>query len=474
MFQQNKNTEGREPIKTMEIKINVDFEKKLGRIRPMHGVGQPPTDGLDDELMHYISDAGIPYSRLHDVQGGFGGNLFVDIPNIFRDFDADETDEASYDFVFTDWLIGKLYEHKCEPIYRLGVTIENYHFMKAYRIFPPKDPAKWARICEHIIKHYNEGWADGFHYGIKYWEIWNEPDNGRDDTENQMWHGTPQEFYELYTVAAKHLKSVFGDKIKVGGYATCGFRHIFSDPEKFGIKFEKSDDKVYAGDRSANFLRFFEGFFTYIKEKNAPIDFFSWHSYLTVEKTVAAAEYLDRRLNELGYGGIETQLNEWNNVCEDRSDPLMIQESARKENGTGLAAAKTAAMMCAMQKTKTELLCYYDARIGVSSYAGMFNPLTMKPFPLYYAFAAFNELYRLGNEVECSYNSTDGFFALAAEGNGKKAVMLANTSGHDFETVTDLPEGMSVYIVDDTKMLEKTDLSPGKFVFPKDSIILIK
>ncbi len=46
------------------------------------------------------------------------------------------------------------------PYYRLGVTIENYVDIKVYRIYPPKDYAKRARICEHIITHYNEGRAD--------------------------------------------------------------------------------------------------------------------------------------------------------------------------------------------------------------------------------------------------------------------------------------------------------------------------
>ena len=37
-----------------------------------------------------------------DVAGAYGGGVFVDIPNIFRDFDADENDPASYDFYYTD------------------------------------------------------------------------------------------------------------------------------------------------------------------------------------------------------------------------------------------------------------------------------------------------------------------------------------------------------------------------------------
>ena len=144
------------------MKITADFARLTGnKIKPMHGIGQPPMIFHDDRMFHYLSDAGMPYSRLHDVCGWLGGDLYVDIPNLFRDFDADENDPASYDFAFTDWLIETLMKHKCEPVFRLGVTIENEHLRKAYRIFPPADFGKWARICEHVIRHYNEGWADG-------------------------------------------------------------------------------------------------------------------------------------------------------------------------------------------------------------------------------------------------------------------------------------------------------------------------
>ena len=158
------------------MNISFNFTEKHGRIKPMHAVGQPPRLGISDEFMHYLTEAHIPYSRLHDMGGLYGGYLYVDIPNIFRDFSADENDPASYDFPFTDLLIKQMMAAGAEPIYRLGVTIENYQKIRAYRIDPPSDFGKWARICEHIIRHYNEGWADGFKYGIKYWEIWNEPD----------------------------------------------------------------------------------------------------------------------------------------------------------------------------------------------------------------------------------------------------------------------------------------------------------
>ena len=41
---------------------------------------------------------------------------------------------------------------------------------------PPSSFSKWADIAAHIVRHYNEGWANGQKANIKYWEIGNEPD----------------------------------------------------------------------------------------------------------------------------------------------------------------------------------------------------------------------------------------------------------------------------------------------------------
>ena len=70
-------------------------------------------------------------------------------------------------------------------VYRLGISIE--WGSKKYTSLPLWDPQKWAEICAHIIRHYNEGWCDGFYYQISYWEIWNEPENP------PMWQGTMED-----------------------------------------------------------------------------------------------------------------------------------------------------------------------------------------------------------------------------------------------------------------------------------------
>lgn len=438
-----------------EMKLTIDFNKTTGEIKPMHGTGQPPLIGVSTTLIDYLPMAGIPYSRLHDVGGPYGGNRYVDIPNIFRNFDADPDDENSYDFTFTDWLISELVKRDVEPIFRLGVTIENQYYMKAYRIFPPSDNKKWAKICEMIIRHYNEGWANGFHYNITYWEIWNEPENNLPG-KNQMWTGTMEEYFDLYETASKHLKECFGDNIKVGGYASCGFYHLFTDND---MGMGKECIKYY--------VDFFEKFLKFCKNQSCPLDFFSWHSYTDVDITVKFSNYARQKLDEYGFTKTEHMLNEWNNYF------------SRQTLGTGKAAAGAAAMMCALQKTSVSLLAYYQSGIGVSSYNGMFNPQTCKPYPLYYSFDAFNELFRLKNELASSIDDERvKICAAASSENG--AILLANEYDEDFEINVELLNNpfnkAEIFVIDSTHLLEKTavfkDLS--SLVLKANSCILVK
>ena len=107
------------------VEIHVDFAKDVRPVKPMHAVGQPPILGLRDfQLFRLLKEAGVPYSRLHDV--GVYRPHMVDIPNIFRNFDADENDPASYDFYYTDRLQEALLANNVEPWFRLGVSIENH------------------------------------------------------------------------------------------------------------------------------------------------------------------------------------------------------------------------------------------------------------------------------------------------------------------------------------------------------------
>lgn len=388
--------------------ITIDTNKVIKDMKPMHGGGQPPIGGKGlTEFFHYMTEAGIPFSRLHDVGGAFGGGRFVDIPNIFRNFDADEGNPENYDFTFTDYLIKAIVEAGVEPYFRLGTTIENQAYIKSYHTFPPKDYGKWARICEHIIRHYTEGWADGFRYNIRYWEIWNEP-----EVQNKMmWCGTDEEFYELYDVTAKHLKSSF-PHLKIGGYASCGFYAIAPktviDPDT------NMPGTIPPSEHEKNLMHFFYGFFDYIREHNSPIDFFSWHNYSDVSRVAVMDEWLHKELEKLGYGGLETHLNEWNPCA--------------REYGTAHHSAEVAAMMIALQHGYTDACMIYDMRTNTSPYCPLFDIKTHKPIHAYYSLVAFNQLYKLGKQIETKCD-VDRLYVLAASDGKRHALMLANLTG---------------------------------------------
>ena len=400
-------------------------------MKPLHGVNNSPA-ALRKPVQSF-TDAGIPYMRTHDTMGAFGGTHFIDVPNIFRDFDADENDPESYDFAFTDAYIGNIIKSGTQIFYRLGVTIENSWDIKAYNIYPPKDFHKWARICEHIIRHYNEGWANGFNHNIEYWEIWNEPENP------PMWRGTKEQFYEFYSVAANHLKKCFPN-LKFGGYAGCGFSYVTGHQKSAFYK---------------SFVTFFDEFLDYISapETKAPLDFYSWHIYIADPNVIAAhAKYVREKLDEKGFTETEQMLNEWNRMYADVPENY---EEMQNQKGASFCAQAFAIM----QESSLDKAMYYDA-YPARRYCGLYSFPGYRPTKTYYSFYAFNRLYRLGDCVGVKVFGEEQASAMAATDGENKAILLANYSENEQHILLDL-EGVdektefALYVTDENITYEK-------------------
>jgi hypothetical protein len=359
-----------------KLTVSVDPGHIIGEIKPLHGVNNAPYYFGGTDNIRFLKEANIPFSRLHDTCGPYGGNRFVDVANIFRDFDADETLPENYDFAATDHLVLGLHQYGVEAFYRLGCTIENDPYGVAFRIFPPADPEKWARICEHIIMHYNYGWAGGYKLGLRYWEIWNEPDNMPEIDENPMWRGTMEQFFELYRVAANHLKNRFPE-LMIGGYASCGF---------YSVVEKEASPEAHISPRTAYFTEFFLKFMEYIAADatKAPLDFFSWHSYADENSCVRFAEFARETLDRYGFTKTENIFNEWN--------------TGTRLRGTVQDASNVASMMITMHPSPVDKMMYYDAQY-IHSYSGLFSSDTHLPLKAYYSFKAYGELYSDGQQV---------------------------------------------------------------------------
>ncbi len=437
--------------------IYVNTTNITGKIKPMHAVNNGPVHPDIEATRSSFDDfkaAKIPYVRTHDssIYEEYGGEHVVDVHAIFPDFSKNPYNPDSYDFTLTDDYLHTIVEAGSSVFYRLGSKIEPWR--KKYGTIVPSDFHKWAVICEHIIRHYNEGWANGYFYNIIYWEIWNEPDGVKEDGTKPNWSGTPEDFYEFYSIAAAYLKGRFPN-LKIGGPAVCGFAEN--------------------GKWTKDFLRYLTA-----DGKRIPLDFFSWHSYTNNPQCIREFQsFVRKNLDDAGYTETESILNEYN-YLENFQDKFV----SSIENIIGMhGAALTSACMAVGQNISLDLLMYYDTSPSV--FNGLFDFYTMRPLKGYYPFVMFSYLYELQNAVECCSDDED-IYAVAAENNGNSALMITHYRADKLKnekTVTITLKGIkdSVYqavILNRESTMERMPVYVENGTFSlklwDDSVVLVK
>ena len=379
------------------MNLNINFSEKVGAIKPMHAVNNAPVRPMKTQCrgnFDTFKALKIPYARTHDASLSeiYGAQHVMDVHCIFADFSRDPDDPTAYDFRNTDQYVTTCFDADCEIYYRLGTSIE--HLPGKYGSVKPKDPLKWAKICEHIIMHYTEGWANGFHYPIKYWEIWNEADldvNVQNDNEKRCWSGSPEEFYEFFKTAFLYLRKRFPE-IKLGGPAL------------------------------ANNLPWARSFLEVMTEgERVELDFFSWHIYaIDTAKMLDRAKKVADLLEEFGYGHVEKHLNEWNYI---ENWTTQFIESVRVIKGLKGAAYDFAFMVAGQNSPYLDMMMYYDARPD-KEYNGLWDSHFMLPLKGYYAFDFFSTLYQLGTQTKIECDDTD-LYALAATDGEKNAAVIS-------------------------------------------------
>ena len=425
--------------------VKVDFSIPTSKIKPVHGFCNGPVS-QEGDISSLYREIGVPFVRFHDTDHNIS-RYAIDISRIFPNFDADENDPENYRFAYTDKYIAAAYSVGARVIYRLGESIDAER-LGGYCVLP-RDIDKWISVCVHIIRHYNDYWADGFAYGLEYFEIWNEPDNPEciDSHENT-------EIFGFYGRVAKGLK-LYNQNLKVGGMAFMGYN-----------------------DMSRDFIK-------YCAKNKAPLDFFSFHAYLwEPEEIQPAFEKFLPLLHNLGLEDTELILDEWNFI-ERRNDNINPWVYIKNENGRFSAecrdifetqkgikgAAFAAAFMIKLNTAdKLSAACYYDGQPSISRWCGICDRYG-NPSKTFYSLKAYGKLYRAATGVACVSEQYDGMlhtgiYACAAlDDGGKGYVMLASFDGCGMVDLRldMLPENAytaDIYLTDGVKNLELCDSVP--------------
>ena len=442
------------------VVVRVDFGQTNGLIRPLHGINKGPlgAGGLID-LTEQHKRLRVPVARLHDCH--WPNPDVVDIHAVFPRPDADPQQPKSYDFRLTDEYIEAIVKSGAKTVYRLGESIE--HTAQKRFVHPPKSVEQWAQICAGIIRHYNEGWGDGFRYGIEYWEIWNEPEN-----RPAMWTGSDEEFLRLYEAAATRIKQEFPG-LKVGGP---GFGHLG--------EFKNSQLEP------SGFVR---KFLDLCRRERTTLDFFSWHCYAAQpEELTARSRAVRRMLDEYGLQRTESHLNEWNYLPGNSWSGLSRKSSPEERQkfyddmAGPCGAVFVAAALMQLQEAPVDMCNLFHGELGGF---GLFNENGV-PHKTFYALAAFARM--MDTPARVRADTQAGVTAIAGVSTGNVAQILLsvpeNGAAHLRVTVANLPwpapSTYQMYVVDAGHSLELTRdgrLGPEnaiEFTLTQPFVILIR
>lgn len=369
-------------------------ELRVNQVRTHDAMGPTEVDphfDVNDPLLKWLVPDDV--QRAGDVKTG-------NASTIFPDWNADPENPASYHFAASDKAFADIHAAGAEVYYRIGRSW-------GANIAPPPDFDKYANVVKHVAMHYNQGWDNGFHYNVRYWEFWNEP-------ELLFWGGTPEQFYSLYEKTARALKSS-DPSLKVGGLAKA-------------LPFAEGPYR--------------EGFLDYCAAHHVPLDFYSWHTYADSSAdpydSVRLAKVIRDLLDSHGFPKAESILSEWNLTPD-----FTITEEARLRGEVN--AAFIGAVLTYFQDAQLDHAHFYR---GDAVWMGLFT-LDGKYFKTAYTFKAMGQMQDTPQRLAVTGADTFGFATLAgrsADGNTVQ-ILISNYVIPPFDTLHQMslpPEVMKV------------------------------
>jgi len=422
-------------------KGSFDFNTINGKLNPaQHGSNSAPPYtrrwlfNIDEELksLHFM------YSRTHDWALWNPGQRIIDTHFIFPLAHLDPKDPKNYYFRATDEMIRITQETGMKVFYRLGTSIEHTSDQAPYHnnTLVPEDFDHYAEVLAGIVRHYTQGWANGFHYDIEYWEIWNEPELG-----TQTWCGTKEEFARLFVIVLKRLKSEFPN-IKVGGPA-------FTTP---------------LGEWQSAVLQA-------CKDANIAPDFYSCHCYTNdPEKLIRRPREARELLDSFGFTKTEVSINEWH----FRQDWSGVTAGAPRdlvrytlEGPMGhyniQSGVFNLAVLIGWQDEPLETACYYgagpDGAFGYRDHEHRWN----KCFYSMRMFGEFVTQYTHKVKVDVSNGCKRNIYTIGAfsEDKSKAAVIIADYAGNEASTLSFEIKGLENYRCVEARILDNEyDMAP--------------
>ncbi len=422
--------------------VKVDLSMSTGRVKPMHAMCNGPVS-YGSDISSLFKEIGVPYVRFDGADTPISAYA-IDVSKIFKDLSADPRNAENYDFSYTDKYIAAAHNAGARVILRLGESIDR--FIGEKQAIYPSDMDTYVDACIGIIRHYNYNWANGYAYGIKYFEIWSVSDKSSGDRLDRD--------FEIYKRLASSVK-LLSEDIKVGGMC-------------FGASSRQQRE-----------------FFRFCRRTRAPLDFLTVSSFASdpheaceeIKKTVPL-------LYELGFHRTEIIIGAWSFIDTEaiRDIPLerilgngggaysdeqkKLFESQSSVKGASYALAF---MISLCELREAAMACLYDAQPMLSPWCAICDRYG-NPSKTFYAFKAYGELYRAGNTLYALQDEPEGFahsgiYSMAAEGRDAKYILISSFDGCGIvdlrlESIPSDIYTAEIYMLDGVKNMTLADQVP--------------
>ena len=219
-----------------QVQVHVDASRPMGPLKPIwkyFGYDEPNYTYAQNgrKLIGELAALDQPpvYIRTHFLLATGDGKASLKWGST-NAYTEDENGKPIYDWTIVDRILDTYLQAGAKPFVEIGFMPKamsrhpdpyNVEWIpggpnKEYSAgwsYPPKDFVKWGDLVYHWVAHEVEK------HGKKevaswYWEVWNEPDIS-------YWHGTPEEYDELYDYAAAGVKKALPEA-RIGGPASTG------------------------------------------------------------------------------------------------------------------------------------------------------------------------------------------------------------------------------------------------------------
>ncbi len=115
------------------------------------------------------------------LQGGYTGRIPLNA-----------NDSTQYNFTASDLQVNAIINNGMEPMFILPAPYTK-----------PANLTNFATFIKNIIRHYKQGWNNGYYYNLKVVTWANEPDLG-----TTFWGGTQTEYFDTYATVSNAIKSL--------------------------------------------------------------------------------------------------------------------------------------------------------------------------------------------------------------------------------------------------------------------------